>query len=226
MFETKNYTTPKTILVAPELAFSLPVVVTNTGIDADDNGKKILYAGTPIYGDITARNTAFVKATTSAGTAGVYTLTITTAFAADETITINGVTFTCKATESVEDNQFAGVDAAAQATSLKKMITSDKYTIGGSSAAITFTQKAADASDTGITVSKTATTGAFTKETSTDPVNGSSNANAIILHTTDVTAGKENATAVIFGFVDENKLDNVVLSGAEKTALTKITFVK
>ena len=120
MFETKNYTTPKTILVAPELAFSLPAVFNNTGITADSDGKKILRAGTPVYGDITARNTAFVKATTT---------------------------------------------------------------------------------------------------------DGASNANAIILHDLDVTDGKKNGTIVIFGFVDENKLD-VTITAAEKTALTKITFVK
>lgn len=119
--KTAQYTTPKTILVAPELAFTLPIKVTNTGISADSDGKKILYAGQPIYGDITARGTAFVKATTTEGV---------------------------------------------------------------------------------------------------------SNANAVILHTVDVTDGAENATAVIFGFIDENKLDNVTVAAAEKTALTKITFVK
>lgn len=61
MFETKNYVTPKTILVAPELAFSLPAVFANTGVDADADGKKILKAGQPVSGDFTDRNTAFVK---------------------------------------------------------------------------------------------------------------------------------------------------------------------
>lgn len=127
MVKSTNYTAEKTILVAPELAFTLPIKVTNTGISADSDGKKILYAGQPIYGDITARETAFVKATT-------------------------------------------------------------------------------------------------TKGENDDP--DTSNANAIILHTVDVTDGAENATAVIFGFVDENKLDNVTITADEKVALSKITFVK
>lgn len=46
---------------------TLGAQVTNTGIDADSNGKKILKAGTPLYGDITKRDTAFVKATTTEG---------------------------------------------------------------------------------------------------------------------------------------------------------------
>lgn len=115
--ESREFTTPKTILVAPELAFTLSIKVTNTGVSADDKGRKILYAGQPISGDLTARQTAFVKA--------------------------NGA-----------------------------------------------------------------------------------NANAVLLHTVDVTDGVENATAVVFGFIDESKLDNVEVSAEEKAALTKITFVK
>lgn len=46
---------------------TLGAQVTNTGINADSEGKKILKAGTPLYGDITKRGTAFVKATTTEG---------------------------------------------------------------------------------------------------------------------------------------------------------------
>lgn len=40
---------------------TLPAQVTNTGVDADADGKKILRAGTPLAGDITKRDTAFTK---------------------------------------------------------------------------------------------------------------------------------------------------------------------
>ena len=43
------------------------VVVANTGVSADANGKKILKAGTPISGNLEARSTAFVKASTTSG---------------------------------------------------------------------------------------------------------------------------------------------------------------
>lgn len=46
---------------------TLGAQVTNTGVDADADGKKILRAGTPLAGDITKRGTAFVKATTTEG---------------------------------------------------------------------------------------------------------------------------------------------------------------
>lgn len=46
---------------------TLGAQVTNTGVDADADGRKILRAGTPLSGDITKRGTAFVKATTTEG---------------------------------------------------------------------------------------------------------------------------------------------------------------
>ena len=55
--ETGN--TRNIILVAPELAFSLSCKVANTGVSADSDGKKIVKAGTPLYGSLTARGTAF-----------------------------------------------------------------------------------------------------------------------------------------------------------------------
>lgn len=56
---------PKQIMLADSQMVSFGVVVGNTGVSAGSNGKKILKAGTPISGDIEARNTAFTKATTS-----------------------------------------------------------------------------------------------------------------------------------------------------------------
>ena len=55
----------KQIMVADELTFSIGAVIGNTGVDADANGKKIIKAGTPLYGDIEDRDTAFVLETTS-----------------------------------------------------------------------------------------------------------------------------------------------------------------
>lgn len=46
---------------------TLGAQVTNTGVVADEDGRKILKAGTPLAGDITKRGTAFVKATTTEG---------------------------------------------------------------------------------------------------------------------------------------------------------------
>lgn len=66
-----TYGVRKTIMIGQESFYiALPAQVTNTGIEADSNGKKILRAGTPLHGDITKRDTAFVKATTTSGDAG------------------------------------------------------------------------------------------------------------------------------------------------------------
>lgn len=50
----------KNILIAPENALTFGCRVTNTGLDADSDGKKILKAGSPLAGDLQDRDTAFV----------------------------------------------------------------------------------------------------------------------------------------------------------------------
>lgn len=55
------------------------------------------------------------------------------------------------------------------------------------------------------------------------------NTTAILLHDIDVTAGNANATALIFGFVNLNRIDSTtaaLLTADVKAALTKITFLK
>lgn len=65
---------PKQIMLADSQMVSFPVIVANTGVDAGSDGRKIMRAGTPITGDIEARNTAFTKAkTTSSGEPAVST---------------------------------------------------------------------------------------------------------------------------------------------------------
>lgn len=47
--KTEVFTNDTTdILIAPELAFAIPCIVTNTGVTANSEGKKIIKAGTPI----------------------------------------------------------------------------------------------------------------------------------------------------------------------------------
>lgn len=49
MVTTTTYTNSSDYLIAPELAFALSVQVTNAGVAADSEGKKIIKAGTPLY---------------------------------------------------------------------------------------------------------------------------------------------------------------------------------
>lgn len=62
MVSKESYGVEKHILIANNsYLVSLPAQVTNTGVTADSDGKKILRAGTPLAGDITKRGTAFTK---------------------------------------------------------------------------------------------------------------------------------------------------------------------
>ena len=68
---------------------------------------------------------------------------------------------------------------------------------------------------------------AFTKASTTE---GVSNAVGVLLHDVDVTAGNNNATLLIFGFVDTAKLDETtaaLITTEVKTALKGgVTFLK
>lgn len=128
--KTKYPKNPKQIMLADSQMVSFGVIIGNEGVTADSNAKKILKAGTPITGDIEARNTAFKKATST---------------------------------------------------------------------------------------------------TSGEPAATTSNAVGILLHDVDVTAGNENGTIVLFGFVDLDKLDAEtfkLITADVKTALSgKVTFL-
>lgn len=227
----KSYGNSTQILANVDLQASVGCRVPQSLVaEADANGKKIAKAGTPIVVDFSNLQ-ADVSASVGP-TLGVFTVQITTAFAADESITIEGVTYTCKATESVEDNQFAGANAAAQVTSLLKMVTTDKYDVAAVSGAtdkLGFTQKVVDVSDTtGPTVTKTSSTGAIGSVTKVTTPDAGATANAVLLHDVDVTAGKANGTALYFGVVNINRLDVAtqakIVPGVN--TIGAVTFVK
>ena len=136
--KTKYPKNPKQIMLADSQMVSFGVIIGNKGVTADSNGKKILKAGTPITGDIEARNIAFKKATST-------------------------------------------------------------------------------------------TSGEPAATTSGEPAATTSNAVGILLHDVDVTAGNENGTIVLFGFVDLDKLDAEtfkLITADVKTALSgKVTFL-
>lgn len=204
-----TYGAPRQILANVELQASVGCRVPQSiGVDLAD-GRKIAKAGTPIL--VNFANLQADVAEAVGPTAGVFTLQITTAFAADEVLTIEGVNYTCAAAEDVAGKKFAGANAAAQVTSLLKMVTTAKYDVAAVSGAtdkLGFTQKVADVSDTtGPTVSKTSSTGAIGSVTKvTDPSAGTTG-NAVLLHDVDVTSGKANGTALYIGVVNTNRLE-------------------
>lgn len=127
--KTDSFGNKKQILFMTQPYAAVGVMVGNTGITADSDGKKIIKAGTPLAGSLQARTTAFTVAADS-GSAGA------------------------------ETNDAVGV----------------------------------------------------------------------LLHDVDVTNGAENATLVIFGFVDLNKIESSVAAkittAAQKALRGNITFLK
>lgn len=84
--------TQNTILYCEEGKIALGVVVGNTGVDAGSDGKKIIKAGTPIEGDLTARTTAMEKIATPANAIGILTEDVdVTAGNANASVYIAGV---------------------------------------------------------------------------------------------------------------------------------------
>lgn len=61
----------------------------------------------------------------------------------------------------------------------------------------------------------------------TTPVTAEGEKNAVLLHDVDVTAGNANGTALIFGFVNVNRLESdVVTALGDATAVGNVTLMK
>ncbi len=197
------------ILANVDLQASVGCIVGQSlGVDQAD-GKKIAYAGTPISINPADRTAAAVAAGTK--TPAAWAFAITTAFAADEVLTVDSVNYTCKAAENVGSKYFAGSTAAEQAASLLKMLASDTYAFsaGAETAQIIATQKTASSTETAVVVSKTASTGAFSAVTKVVPYSEAAG-NALLLHDVDVTSGAANGTALIFGFANWNLINSAI----------------
>lgn len=68
--KTSSGATRKTILVAEELAATFSCMVSNTGVE-ENAGKKVIKAGTPLSGNLTARETPFTVSTDGTGAVGL-----------------------------------------------------------------------------------------------------------------------------------------------------------
>lgn len=65
--KTETYVNVNQILFNTDPQVSVGILVSNTGITAGADGKKIVKAGTPLTGSLEARGTAFAKASTTEG---------------------------------------------------------------------------------------------------------------------------------------------------------------
>lgn len=194
----------------------VPVTIASTEYASAD----VVKAGTPINADGEI-------ASVEGGTKGTWTCAISTAFASDETVVINGVEYTCGASESKENKVFAGANATAQATSLVAIVDDANFTLTQSSGTLTFTQKVPDADGDAPTVTTDATTGAVGTVTAVTPaVDGTNDAIGILLN--DVYAENPNgslikAYAVVNSAVG-SAWSGVAYDGGLKSALNLIVF--
>jgi flagellin len=116
-----------------------------------------------------------------AGTAGVSTITIGTAFTAGETFQLDGVTFTAGATANPSTNTFAAGTIANQAGNIAQAIQNnkglaEKYTVtyDDTAGTLTLTQKAGFESATAVNFTESAGTGVAAAAVGTAGVAGTS----------------------------------------------------
>lgn len=236
--QQQSYAAPRQILANVDLQSSLGCrVLQAAGVTVGT--KKIVKAGTPVYGDVFERKTGFAAETTvDTSVKGVYTVQITTAATAGDKITIEGVAYEHAAAEDVAAKKFAGATAAQQITSLLKMVVTNDFVVaavGGAADKLGFTQKVGTTGDAPVVTVTQASGGAIvignvTEVTAGDTGTQTSNANGVILHDVDVTNGEANATLLVFGFVNVNRLDTDVaakITPAVRNALApRVTFIK
>ena len=199
--EKISYGAPeKTILVDPLNSTAVSVIVANTGIDADSEGKKIIKAGQPVYGSLQARNTPFIVPQTIDPTANA---------------TVSGTGVTAAAVVAATFSTAVSATSGTYVFEYDESETSwvlgtDKVTLN--TYGITPTGSPADGDK--ITVEFVA--------------GGSVTANAVVLHDVDVTSGNANSQVVIFGTIDVSKVDASVQSAliSAESSLKMIQLVK
>ena len=114
-FKTVSGSTRKIILVDEKNSTAVSCKVANTGISADANGRKIAKAGTPLAGDLTARGTAFTKATTTGGVSNAVGILLHDVDVTDGTKNAQVVIFGTFDLNKFESDVAALIDSATKA---------------------------------------------------------------------------------------------------------------
>lgn len=196
----KTYGAPTQILANVELQESVGCIVPQSLVaSADANGKKIAKAGTPIFVNLMSRQTP-VSAPGN--------------IAASATAAVSGTGVTAAAVVAATFS--TAVSGASGTYVFEYDGTSTKWYLGETEATlntygITPTGSPADGDKITVTFTAAATV----------------SANAVLLHDVDVTAGAANGTALIFGFVNVNRLDaSVVTAIGAATSFGGVTLLK
>lgn len=226
-FKRESYTNDMEILVtsANLVTFSGTVLAANVLV-GDEHGKKYVNAGSLI--DTNGNVVTEVDTQTAAGTAGVYTLTIGTAFVNGDTVKINDTTYTAKTTPTAgSTTEFAvGSSATTQATALKVLVASIEigFTVTNSGATIVFTQKVNGTGAIPTVTNGGTNTGAATIAQTTEGVAPtythalSGTPTGILYKTVDVTDGDQPGSLIVEGYVRADR----VLDTYETSTITSI----
>lgn len=172
----------KQILFCTDPQVSVGIIVDDTGVNAGDDGRKIVKAGTPMYGSLLDRATPF----TVSGSDTDPTATATVVGTGVTAATVTAATF------ATAVNNVGGLYGFAY-DGTKWLI------VAGSP------EEAVDLTDYGIAVTGTPATDDIISVTFTAGVDDK--ATGVLLHDVDVTDGDDNGTLLIFGFVNINRLD-------------------
>ena len=179
-FVKTTATNVKQILFCTDPQVSVGIIVDDAGVEAGADGRKVVKAGTPMYGSLTARDTAFKTSTSSVPASATATVSGTGVTAA----TVTAATFS------------TAVSGASGIYEFEYSLSDTSWQYDGTDiSTVTY----------GITVTGTPADGDkiivdFTAAYNTAPV-------GVLLHDVDVTAGDDNGALLIFGFVDLNKVD-------------------
>ncbi len=187
------------ILFCTDPQVSVGIIVDDAGVEAVD-GRKVVKAGTPMYGSLLDRDTPFKTATSSVPAA------------ASATVEGTGITA-------------ATVTAATFSTAVSGASGTYVFTYDGTATAWKLDGESATLNTYGIVVTGSAADGdkitvEFTAAYNTAPV-------GVLLHDVDVTDGDDNGTLLIFGFVNINRLDTATANAllAVQSALDGKVFV-
>lgn len=196
----KTYGAPTQILANVELQESVGCIVPQSLVaSADTNGKKIAKAGTPVFINLMSRQTP-VSAPGDV--------------AASATAAVSGTGITAAAVVAATFS--TAVSGASGTYVFEYNGTSSKWYLGETEATL---------NTYGITPTGTPANG--DKITVTFTAAATVSANAVLLHDVDVTAGNANGTALIFGFVNVNRLDaSVVTAIGAATSFGGVTLLK
>lgn len=188
----------KQILFCTDPQVSVGIIVDDSGVDAGDDGRKIVKAGTPMYGSLLDRATPF---------------------------TVTDPSTHADAEIDIEATTVSSIVTSADTLSAKLNNVSGKYTFEFFSSEGTWwllnsegvmDEEVIDLSSWGIGCSDTPTNGDKIVIDLTAAI--IAKVVGVLLHDVDVTAGDDNGTLLIFGFVNINRLDEATATAIQAAA--------